>query len=327
MALAKKPAVIQLDEIVPGATVRFCVMDGVQYLSIRDFIMCVCGKNNKRACETWDNINQTLKDELSEWIGTFQFPGRGQLDQPVITFMGALKLMMYLPGDTAKQHRSLMIDILRRYFAGDMSLFNEIAKNAESSSPVAQMARESLVCDGVELDEIDDETYNKKRKFVELYKIEADAKCAVMGKQLELVREFKNICSNSELDPVVRDQLKDVMLKSITGTQSTSPKTATEAPAIANEQELRFVPKPKEVPVLTVLRVANELGVKMGERYLLRLDETLNEEFAEKYGEDAKDKLVRVNGKEIWLHTFYKQDRKMIADLVQDWYDKVGEVY
>jgi hypothetical protein len=128
MALAKKPAVIQLDEIVPGATVRFCVIDGVQYLSIQDFIMCVCGQNNKRACETWDNINQTFKDGFSEWIVTFQFPDRGQLDQPVITFMGALKLMLYLPGDTAQQHRSLMIDILRRYFAGDMSLFMAVTK-------------------------------------------------------------------------------------------------------------------------------------------------------------------------------------------------------
>ena len=35
-------ATIPLDEIVPGATVRVVVMDGVQYLSIRDLIMCVC---------------------------------------------------------------------------------------------------------------------------------------------------------------------------------------------------------------------------------------------------------------------------------------------
>jgi hypothetical protein len=39
MAVARLPAVIPFDEIVPGATVRFCVIDGVQYLSIRNLII------------------------------------------------------------------------------------------------------------------------------------------------------------------------------------------------------------------------------------------------------------------------------------------------
>ena len=33
---------IPFDDIVPGAEVRVAVIDGVQYLSIRDVIMCVC---------------------------------------------------------------------------------------------------------------------------------------------------------------------------------------------------------------------------------------------------------------------------------------------
>ena len=35
-------ATIPFDEIAPGATIRFAVIDGVQYLSIRDFIMHAC---------------------------------------------------------------------------------------------------------------------------------------------------------------------------------------------------------------------------------------------------------------------------------------------
>jgi hypothetical protein len=42
-------ATIPLDEIAPGATVRFTVIDGVQYLSIRDFIMHVGNTSNDYA--------------------------------------------------------------------------------------------------------------------------------------------------------------------------------------------------------------------------------------------------------------------------------------
>jgi hypothetical protein len=42
-------ATIPLDEIAPGATIRYTVIDGVQYLSIRDFIMHACGTSNDYA--------------------------------------------------------------------------------------------------------------------------------------------------------------------------------------------------------------------------------------------------------------------------------------
>jgi hypothetical protein len=63
MSLTKNPAVIPFDEIVSGATVRFCVIDGVQYLSIRDLIQCVCGKSKDEAGLVWRRIHP---DTLSE---------------------------------------------------------------------------------------------------------------------------------------------------------------------------------------------------------------------------------------------------------------------
>ena len=119
MAVSKVPAIIPFDEIVPGATVRFCVKDGVQYLSIRDLIMCVCGKDQHDAARTWREMNPERVSEVGQYLSNFQFPGKGQSEQPVITFVGALKLVMFLPGEAAKKHRSAMADILRRYFAGD----------------------------------------------------------------------------------------------------------------------------------------------------------------------------------------------------------------
>jgi hypothetical protein len=62
----------------------------------------------------------------------------------VITFPGAIKLAMFLPGKSAKKNRSLMANILVRYFAGDPTLIHEIEANAESDDPVANMARAAL---------------------------------------------------------------------------------------------------------------------------------------------------------------------------------------
>ena len=60
---------MDFNELVSGATVRFQVIDNVQYLSIRDFIMVVCEQNSKRAWATWNNLSEERKDELSQKLG------------------------------------------------------------------------------------------------------------------------------------------------------------------------------------------------------------------------------------------------------------------
>ena len=91
-------AVMSLDEIVPGATVRFTVIDGKQYMSVRDVIMHVCGKDKNQTAEIWRRMSDENKAALSTYCNTYQFPGRGQSEQPVITFPGAILLNMFLPG-------------------------------------------------------------------------------------------------------------------------------------------------------------------------------------------------------------------------------------
>ena len=76
---------IPFDDIVPGATVRLAVINGTQYLSIRDIIMHVCGKTANEAREVWRRMPHSQKDELKASCFYFQFPGRGQSEQPVIT--------------------------------------------------------------------------------------------------------------------------------------------------------------------------------------------------------------------------------------------------
>jgi hypothetical protein len=131
MSDAKVNMIIPFDEIAPGATVRFTVKDGTQYLSIRDIIIHMCKKNNDRAGAIWRNLRPEQKEELREFIMKYQFQGQGQSEQPVITSRGAMKLLMWLPGSHAKSMRSAAADIIARYVEGDKSLCLEIAHNKQ----------------------------------------------------------------------------------------------------------------------------------------------------------------------------------------------------
>lgn len=64
---------------------------------------------------------------------------------PVISFPGILKLVMFLRGPKALQHRSAIVKLMQRYYAGDLSLIPEIQSNSVSNAPIAQLARASLV--------------------------------------------------------------------------------------------------------------------------------------------------------------------------------------
>lgn len=138
---------MDFNELVSGATVRFQIIDGVQYLSIRDFIMIVCEQNSKRAWATWDNLSEERKNELSQKLGKIKFDGRGEREQPGVTFDGALTLMNWLPGEKAKTWRGKTTHILKRYFAGDPTLLDDIQANAASNAPLNQFARASLEAD------------------------------------------------------------------------------------------------------------------------------------------------------------------------------------
>ena len=97
-SLVSIPTVIPFDEIVTGGTVRYTYIDGIQYLSVRDLIMHMCCKDNNQAGEVWRRLSDEKKLELNDFCKTFQFPGSGQSKQPVITFPGAIRLAMFLPG-------------------------------------------------------------------------------------------------------------------------------------------------------------------------------------------------------------------------------------
>ena len=79
---------------------------------------------------------------------------------------GVLKLIMVLPGDCAMDRRCQAVDIMQRYFAGDMSLVGEIEANARSDHPIAQMFRASMGSAAVGV-ENDEERGRKRQRLIE----------------------------------------------------------------------------------------------------------------------------------------------------------------
>ena len=63
--------------------------------------------------------------------------------QQVITLEGALKLIMWLPGDMAKDYRSRACTILTRFLGGDSTLVQDIEANSAPDAPLNVLAREA----------------------------------------------------------------------------------------------------------------------------------------------------------------------------------------
>ena len=200
LELDRMSEVIPFDEIVPGASVRVVTIDGLQYLSIRDIIMCVCNKDNNDAGQIWRRMSSDHLSELQTSCLSFQFSGQGQVPSPVITFPGALKLLMFLPGEVAKKHRSAMVNILRRFFAGDMTLLDEIEKN--SRSPLAQMAREESLLEQEPYNELDN-SLKRKREELELQRME--------------IQTYKELCTDTTMDERAKQIFKDAILSKYVG--------------------------------------------------------------------------------------------------------------
>lgn len=296
MSVARLPATIPFDEIVPGATVRFCVKDGVQYLSIRDLIMCVCGKTNDEAGLVWRRMSPEKLEEVRSFCSNFQFPGKGQSEQPVITFVGALKLVMFLPGEAAKKHRSAMADILRRYFAGDASLIDEIEQNQASDSAIAQMARASLAAEPA-IEDVVERKRKREREDQELLQLKV-SNVSLFANTMALINP--NWRDDTRLRLQTEDWLKTAALSS--GVMG----------AITNGDGAQ---QQQDRPI-SVCEVALEMGYRLSHGQQVRVGRAVAAEYYKKYGDEPSCHDQWVDGALRKVKSYTQRDRDLIEQAV-----------
>jgi hypothetical protein len=273
--MADSTAIMLFNEIVPDATVRFAVINDVQYLSVRDLIMVLCGKDRNQSAEVWRRLPEVNKNEVKAFCFNYQFKGKGQQEQVLIQFEGAMKLLMWLPGDKAKRFRSDAAKILTRYYAGDKTLLAEVYANAEAQGVINQAARAALP--QVQADEVEDE-YTRKRKALELEVQEealqmsrVDRHLKTVTMQTKLMEMYAALCPGGQLDDRTRLHFKDTIV-------NLSSAAAGNYPAITNGEA-----KSLNAP-LTISTVAAELGFHFSSSDLISIGAKVSKLYQAQHG-------------------------------------------
>ena len=212
----------------------------------------------------------------------------------MITFPGAIKLLMFLPGEKAKSHRSSMVSVLTRYFAGDPSLLREIEANAVSESPVAQMARASLASDS----EIQDSLKRKR---------EAELEATVLHtKKLSNVSLFATtmalINPNWRDDARLRLQTED-WLKNVAFNSGSTQAAITNGP----------VRQP-----ISVSQVAQELGYRLSRADLIKAGVSTAAKYRFKYDSDPPTHAQWVDGAQRMVKSYTEEDRDLILAALEE---------
>ncbi len=312
---------IQLDEIAPGATARMCVIENVQYLSIRDVLMHVCSISKVRANEKWRLLSNEVKDEVVDEVCNFQFPGKGNKSEPVITFKGALKLVMMVSGEKATLYRASMVKILSRYYAGDGTLTDEIRANAQSDAPIAQMARAALVAEAVPvlLEETTTVSLGNKRKMEELQiaKLETE----LVARQIEnktrqaeyvvkCASNYKELCTDTSMDGRALLIFKDLFLNMA---------------MLQGPQQQQVITNGSSQPVIQPAKpislslVAGEMGLKIPSSELISLGLTLKNRYVSLHGKDPSKHDQLCDGRMTKVNSYMEADRPLVQEVLSQW--------
>jgi len=260
--------------------------------------MHVCGKKSMNdAGEVWRNLSDSRKSEVQDSVLNFQFPGRGQSEQPVITFPGALKLIMFLPGEAAKQHRSTMVTILQRFFAGDPSMLEDLEANRVSDSPVAQLARASLASEQPTLDDMADRKRKRQLEDEQLLQL-----------KVSNVSLFAN--TMAMINP---DWREDTRLRLQTESWLKNVAFNSGQAAITNGAEA--VPVDKSI---SISQVAQEMGFKLKHSQLIKAGQYAAAKYRDKYDEEPPVHSQWVDGAERKVKSYTERDRGLIVEALAD---------
>lgn len=247
-------------------------------------------------------------------IETKKFPGKGNGNVKILKFKDAIDLIMVLPGKVAKETRTKFTNIITRYMAGDETLVQEIQANAESTSPIAELARASL-------DEEKQHKLTHKRKLeqleleerivaLEAQKVSTQAKLkeiqamhvATMAKSTEL---YTKLCPNQEIDERGRVLLKDCVLNSITNGLLLTNEGSGAAPA------------PPATKFITISTLASELGYRFDTGILIKIGGEVKRNYESMYREEPPKHEQIVGGAVRHVCTYQERDRAMIESVLK----------
>ena len=230
---------------------------------------------------------------------------RGGYATKLLTFQHAIELVMVLPGKVAKETRTQFANIIRRYMAGDATLVPEIQANAQSASPVAEMARATLPPAPAPLDPFELETRKRKLEVedatIKRMRIENKAS------EMELVKDFACIMASlnpkwTTLDTRLRMRTED-WLKSVVFEPGQL--------SIANGPPSSSSPPPKSICVSDVARQMGKGTLNHGQLSLAGAK--MAKAYRELRGQEPPKRVQWVDGCERMVNSYTESDRDLMV--------------
>ena len=240
------------------------------------------------------------RGEILANVVYMKFPGQGQRDTPTMTLAGLQKLVLHIGGKFGAKYRELLSDTFRRVMAGDESLIQDVQANAESNSPIHQLYRESLAeepavalpAGGVSEPAVINPDHKRKLEELEMKKLEVDIETQEIENHAKLVREYKSLCPNGELD-------EDARKRFMTSIHNLANKQAFRRLTVAEKQNVR----------ITVEQVVSDLGLLLDPNQLISAKIWASKAYESKYGEKPK--------KHAHVCTYTMKDRDLLIKAVK----------
>ena len=311
---------LSFDEIIPGNSVRV-TSDGM--IHAVDLAMVITGTNRNYAGQVLRRLPEEVfsSSKLHEMgscklheMGSCKLhetntSGFGNGRTKLVSFNDALELIMVLPGKMAKEMRSKFADIIKRYLAGDGALLKEVQANANSSHPIAQMARESLAADMSP----EDKALETRKRKLEIDMMEQNMRKEELQMRKEDLQmqkdkfEFTRLLSrNGVVDDQVRMMFKDVILNSLRNDSGQGQAMA----------DLDLQP-------VCLSAVSIKLGFNFDDKKLQDVGRLLKVAYVNAYGTDPGKYDSKVEGRACEVNLYTKKDIPMIEQVMRDFQAKL----
>jgi hypothetical protein len=309
MSCSKAVSAISFAEIIHGrdASVRV-THDGFIYAV--DLVMVVSDLERNQAGLALRRVIE--KNLLSIKMIERNTGGKGNARTQLVNLTDALQLIMVLPGDMAKTVRAQIGDIMTKFFAGDESLVDQIRANAESNSPIAQLARASL--GGQDPEDPEARRKRIKREDLELAKMEEEIMAMRASTQEKNIKNFNDsLASITHIRPdwlqtdkrlclQMEDTIKNIMTSARGTTQSAITNGAPAAPAS-----------------LSISQLAQELGCKpLTHSLACSAGRLAAKRYKALHSTDPPKHRQWVDGAERAVNSYTEADRELLTAVLSD---------
>jgi len=199
-----------------GGGVKYFVLNGVQYMSVLDFIQCACKGGCKPASKIWAAMQRFHKEKFQGGLRPvkvkFLDDSSSQVEDAIM-LAGASNMIDLLPKWVDKERKKYMLDTVNMYYHKGGLLNARTQEEDEDDQNGDEEDGSSTQERHEDLDE--ERSRQRKRGDIELFKLEAETKCEIWQKQIDMIDTFSTLCQNPDADDEVKASFKAVVLAAL----------------------------------------------------------------------------------------------------------------